>query len=155
MGSKFVVAALASAAMAAGPACGQVRAHSVKAYVRQQGGITLTRTRVPDGEALIKIKNDSREPARMVLVKLDTAEAGRAGLPSGSGGVVPVGSEADLEYRGDGYRVVMKIDDLAPYYSRGQTSATMHVHLQQGRYVLFSNMPGDYRSGRRVELAVT
>jgi hypothetical protein len=154
MGPRLALAALASVAAVASPACGQVRAHSVKAYVRQQGGITLTRTQVPDGEALIKIKNDSREPARMVLVKLDAA-AGRAGLPSGTGGVVPVGSEADLEYRGDGYRVVMKIDDLAPYYSRGQTSATMHVHLQQGRYVLFSNMPGDYRSGRRVELAVT
>jgi hypothetical protein len=152
MGPRIALAALASAALVTGPACGQVRAHSVKAYVRQQGGITLTRTRVPDGEALIKIKNDSREPARMVLVKLDGSAAA---LPSGAGGVVPVGSEADIEYRGRGYRVVMKIDDLAPYYSRGQTSATMHVHLEQGQYVLFSNMPGDYRSGRRAELAVT
>ncbi|MCI0441263.1 MAG: hypothetical protein L0177_19345 [Chloroflexi bacterium] len=68
---------------------------------------------------------------------------------------MPVGTAADLEYQGDGYRVLLKPDDLAPYFARGRTETTLHLYLRPGHYVLFSNMPGDYEAGRSAMFLVT
>jgi hypothetical protein len=144
-----VVAVVIGASSMAG--CGgQVRARVVKAFVRERGGVSLTRTTLPSGETIIKIKNDSREPARMVLARVS-----RDGpLPVGKGGVVDVGDRADVEHSGDGYRVLVKIDDLAPFFANANTSAPMHLFLRPAKYVLFSNRPGDYAAGRWVEFTV-
>ena len=131
--------------------CGQVRAHKIKAFVRAQGTISVVGVPVPAGEALIKVKNDSPDRARIVLAR--TRVPGDQ-LPVRDGRV-PVGGTADLTYDGAGYRVVQKVDDLAPFFARGQTSTVLHVHLQAGTYVLFSNLPGDYERGRLAEFVVT
>src|SRR3954447_10920128 len=122
----------------------QVRAHHDKAYVRRAGGISLLHATLPPGEALIKVRNENVKPARVVLARVDSPQTP---LPVGSDGTVPVGGVADLEYDGDGYRVLLKPDDLAPYFAHGRTETTLHLHLKRDYYVLFSNRPGDYRAG--------
>lgn len=129
----------------------QVRAHQTDAFVRRAGGISLTHPTMPAGEALIHVRNDSVEPARLVFAKVDSPDVR---LPVGPDGTVPVGTAADLEYTGAGYKVLVKPDDVAPYFAHGRTTTTLHLHLTHGYYVLFSNRPGDYEGGRRTVLKV-
>lgn len=135
-------------------ACGQFRAHEVEAYVREAGGISVDNPSIEPGEALIRITNDSREPARIVLARLEPEVGDVAALPLRSDGTVDVGTDADIVYDGPGYRVLSKIDDLSPHFARMHTEGTIHVHLPPGRYVLFSNLPGDFAAGRWAQLDV-
>lgn len=134
-------------------ACGQIKAHELEAFVLQDGTIAIEgEPHVARGEALIRVQNDSRDPARIVLAKLDDGVRTLAARPAG---IVDVGSTADLTYDGEDYRVVAKIDDLAPHFARGQTENTIHIHLDPGTYALFSNFPGDVASGRLVTFEVS
>jgi hypothetical protein len=145
------VACLVTLALMASAGC-QVRAHRTKAYVRRAAGISIVRPVLPQGEALIEVHNDSTEPARLVLARVPSANTR---LPVDANGVVPMGTAADLEYQGSDYRVVLKSDDIAPYFAHGRTSTTLHLFLRRGFYVLFSNRPGDYAAGRQTVLRVT
>lgn len=143
---------LVGALVASSTACVPLRAQKLDVFVRQQPGVSIEQSAVRDGETLIKVRNDRRDESRVVLVKLlgDTRT-----LPVGDDGTVPVGSAADIEFEGDGYRVVARPDDLAPTYASIRTKTVVHAHLETGRYVLFSNFPGDYEAGWQLELVVT
>jgi len=131
-------------------ACLPFRAQKVWAYVRQSNAISISRPTVGSGETLIKIRNDRNEKVRLVLMRVDIP---LADIPIRNG-VVPVGKFGTAEYHGAGYRVIEKLDDLAPAFSPGQKTATLHVFLARGVYVLFSNRPGDFQRGIRAVVHV-
>ena len=133
--------------------CGQIKAHELRVFVLVDGTVSIEgEARLPSGEALIRVQNDSRDPARIVLAELSP---GVDSPPVDSSGTVDVGSIEDLTYTTPDYRVLAKIDDLAPHFARGQTKNTIHLYLAPGNYALFSNFPGDVEGGRWVAFEVT
>jgi len=121
-------------------------AAKTKAYVTRDGKVVLEPAPRTKGETIIRIENNSPGKRQLVLVLLD--EGQDPALLGTVGDVVPMGKPSDIEYRGDGYRVVEKLEDMRPYYGGDQrVVTTLHTYLRNGSYVLMSNLPGDYAKG--------
>jgi hypothetical protein len=146
MRKTLVVAVLAATLATTLTGCRTDAAKS-KAFITRDGKVVLQPSPKAKGETIIRIENDSPSRRQVVLVHLDEGQDAAA-LPINDDGVLPVGKPSDLEHRGDGYRVVEKLDGMRPYYGGDQRIVTtMHTYLRPGSYVLMSNLPGDYAKG--------
>ena len=118
-----------------------------KVFITRDGKVVLEPAPTKKGESILRIENNNATKKRVVLLRLDDGQD-PATLPVDDTGVVPVGGPADLEHDGDGYQVVDKLDTMRPYYGGDQRPVVvLHTYLRSGRYVLLSNLPGDYRRG--------
>ena len=116
-------------------------------FITRDGRVVLQPAPGDKGETILTVENDDDAKHRVVLVRL--ARGGDpAALPVGDDGVLPVGRPSDTEYRGDGYQVVEKLDTMRAFYGGDRRiKAVVHTYLDEGSYVLLSNLPGDYAKG--------
>ena len=122
-------------------------AAKTKVFVTRDGKVVLEPPPREKGETILRIENNNPAKKRMVLLELEEGQD-PAALPVNDVDIVPMGEPSDLEHRGDGYRVVDKLDTLRPYYGGDQRPvSTLHTYLREGSYVLLSNLSGDYRKG--------
>ncbi len=131
-------------------ACASPRVPTIEAFVTRDGRVVAEPNRVPTGEVILRIQNDQSSEQRMVLVR---TELQAHKLPVAEQ-IVPIGNESDTDFEGDGYTLVTKLDPMRAFYSGAAIVARMHEYLERGAYVLFSNMPGHYASGRFVAITV-
>jgi len=121
-------------------------AQKSRAFITRAGTIVLEPPPAGKGETILRIENNDAAEHKLVLLRLE-AGVEPTQLPLVDG-VLPVGDPGDLEYDGDGYRVVEKLDTMRPYYGGDQRVVkTVHTYLGAGDYVLMSNLPGDFGKG--------
>lgn len=132
------------------PACTAAGAPTIESFLTRDGRVVADPAEVPAGEVIIRIQNDRNERQRMVLVRTDRSAATLPVVDH----VVPIGKESDTSYRGDGYELVVKLDPLRAYFSGPLIVGRIHEYLEPGTYVLFSNLPGHYESGRFTSITV-
>jgi hypothetical protein len=144
---RTLTVAVIAALLAAGLSGCRIDAAKAKAFITRDGKVVLEPAPKSKGETIFRIENNSPAKRQVVLVELDDGQD-PAALPVDSRGIVPTGKPSDIEHRGDGYRVVEKLDSMRPYYGGdARIVTTMHTYLRAGRYVLLSNLPGDYGKG--------
>jgi hypothetical protein len=128
-------------AVAAAAGC-QLQASKAKVFITRDGRIVATAPVKRSGEVIIDVENNDDVRHRPLLIRLD---AGRdlASLPRRADHTLETGRPSDLEHRGDGYRVVEKLDTMRAYYGSGARVRTVvHTHLTPGDYVLLDNLAG-------------
>jgi hypothetical protein len=128
-------------------ACASPTPSRVEVFVTRDGRIVAEPVLIGSGEAIIVVENDDDRPHRMVLARTSSAT-----LPVRAG-VVPMGEGSDVTFDGRGYEVLVKLERMRAYFSGPERiTATIHTYLDPGRYVLFSNLRGDYERGLHVQI---
>jgi len=126
----------------------------VQVFVTRDKKVVVDRVTLPAGETILKVENDDGARHTVVLARLTLTGLKPTELPTVAG-QVPTGKASKQRFTGDGYEVVAKTDDLKAYFNGpNRVTALFHVHLDPGRYVVFSNQPGDYAAGILTELTV-
>ena len=134
--------------------CASPGVSKLQVYVTRDKKVVLDRVSVPAGETILKVENDDGEKHTVVLARLTDDRLAATELPT-VGGQVVTGKASKQRFTGDGYEVVAKSDDLKAYFNGPNRVTTLfHVHLDPGRYLVFSNQPGDYAAGILTELTV-
>jgi hypothetical protein len=136
------LAALGAAALALlAPGC-RFEAAKAKVFITREGRIVATTPLRRGGEVIVQLENDDDARHRPLLLRLDPGRD-LGSLPRRADGTLDTGRPSDLEHRGDGYRVVEKLDTMRPYYGSGPRIRTVvHTHLTAGTYVLVDNLAG-------------
>src|SRR5687767_1695273 len=104
----------AAATLAFLAACASPTPGKAEAFVTRDRRVVIEPAVLPAGEIILDIENDDDEPHHVVVIRLLGA-ATVAGLPLVDGRL-PVGSRADLDFRGEGYEVVAKLDRMKAYF---------------------------------------
>ncbi len=116
----------------------------------RDGRLVASPVAIPPGETIVTIRNDQSERQRPVLVRTRMPSAR---LPVVRG-VVPVGAEQDVEFEGDGYTLITKLETMRAFFSGEPILSRIHAYLEPGTYELFSNLRGHYDTGKRVQIVV-
>ncbi len=128
-----------------------LRAPEVLAFVSPQGELIAEPSVIRPGEALLTFENRSEADVELALARLDP-DVDR--LPTVDG-LVPIGDAGDLTYRGTGYRILAKGDELRRFISGRQPARqVLHPHLKRGTHLVFETARGRYSSGAFVAIEV-
>lgn len=125
-------------------ACASPDVPTIQAFITRHGRVVTEPSSVASGEVILRIQNDQASEQRMVLVRTNRRVDS---LPVAEQ-IVPIGDESDTEFEGEGYTLVTKLDPMRAFFSGASIVTTMHEYLEPGTYVLFSNLPGHYASGK-------
>jgi len=135
--------------------CDALRAQKADIFITREATIFLDPPPTETGEAILTIENDDDAEHRPLIIRLDEGTS-MAELEVGEDGRLDVGRPIDLEFQGDGYRVVAKLDTMRPYYGQSTRIKTVvHVHLRQGMYAIVDNLPGGIDAGTFAVFEVT
>lgn len=142
----------AALVVAALPGCTTaLRAPRTLVFVSPQEELVATPVTATQGEGLLVLENRGSTDATLALAHLDP---GVTRLPT-IDGVVPIGDAEDLTYRGDGYRIVVKSDELRRSIAgRPTAKQTLHPYLRSGTLVVFDTARGRYEDGAFVVIEV-
>ncbi len=150
--SRALLVAVGFGALSLSACTTSLRAPEVLVFASPQRELVAEPANVKPGEVLVRLENRSSVDTTFALASLDP---GVARLPT-TGGVVPMGDPADLTFRGSGYRILAKGEELRREISgRGVSKQVLHPHLRRGTLVVFDTARGRYDAGAFVTIEVT
>jgi hypothetical protein len=133
------VAAVVCVLAASGCALGATKA---RVFITRDGRIVATRPVSRRGELILEITNNDDVRHRPLLLRLDDGRDVTS-LPRRADGTLDAGGPGDLEHRGDGYRVVEKLDTMRAYFGGGPpVKVLVHTYVSPGRYALVDDIGG-------------
>jgi hypothetical protein len=131
-----------------------VNAAKSTVFITKDSRIVIQELPAKVGEVIFDIENNDDTKHKLILVRLDEGVKPEA-LPVGADGMIDVGRPRDLEFDGDGYRVLEKLESMRPFFGGSRRSKTvLHTHLSPGRYVVLCNLPGHYERGELAGLEI-
>lgn len=135
--------------------CSGLRAQASDVFITREATVHIQTPPTETGETILMIENNDDAEHRPVILRLDEGVE-VTDLPMTGEGTIDIGRPIDLEYRGEGYQVVEKLDTMRPYYGSDQRiQTTVHVYLRPGRYAIVDNLPGGVAAGTHATFEVT
>lgn len=149
-GAAVAVAVLVATVLAG---C-EIDAAKGRVFITRESRIVVDQKPAKPGETIIDVENNDDARHKLVLLRL-VGDAAPGKLPVRGDGTIEVGKPGDIEYDGEGYRVVEKLEEMRPYYGGDRRiMAKVHTYLEPGRYVFACNLPGGYQKGVWAELRI-
>lgn len=130
-----------------GAGCDALRAQTSDIFLTREATVFLDPPPSETGETILTIENNDDVEHQPLIIRLDDGVE-VDDLELTEDGNLEVGRPIDLEYRGDGYQVVEKLETMRPYFGQAQRITTVvHVYLDAGTYAIVDNLAGGIPAG--------